>query len=204
MSDPNKYINYYVENSMSMVHEYINTLLQTKTQLRVLEDQVKEKDAAIASLQNELESHLSNKQEVDRALANATTWENSFNDMKNKVSHMDTITNQVAEAKKILVEKNAELNKALGIIENLKKQAAEKEKDVEENYVQGHNAGFKPGAGPGIQNNQPIEELVLQKIKPTIPKPIKAKTKTSSCRAGQVQTGVQTKDGKLVPKCSIK
>ena len=45
-----------------------------------------------------------------------------------------------------------------------KKQAAEKEKDVEENYVQGHNAGFKPGAGPGIQSNQPIEELVLQKI----------------------------------------
>ena len=73
-----------------------------------------------------------------------------------------------------------------------------------ENYVQGHSAGFKPGAGPGIQSNQPIEELVLQKIKPTIPKPIKAKTKTSSCRAGQTQTGVQTKDGKLVPKCSIK
>jgi hypothetical protein len=73
-----------------------------------------------------------------------------------------------------------------------------------ENYVQGHSAGFKPGAGPGIQNNQPIEELVLQKIKPAIPKPIKAKTKTSSCRTGQVQTGVQTKDGKLVPKCSIK
>ena len=132
MSDPNKYINYYVENSMSMVHEYINTLLQTKTQLRVLEDQVKEKDAAIASLQNELDGYMSNKQEVDRAMANATNWENSYNDMKNKVSHMDTITNQVAEAKKLLVEKNAELTKALGIIEVLKKQAAEKDGQIKE------------------------------------------------------------------------
>ena len=132
MSDPNKYINYYVENSMSMVHEYINTLLQTKTQLRVLEDQVKEKDAAIASLQNELDGFMSNKQEVDRAMANATNWENSYHDMKNKVSHMDTITNQVAEAKKLLVEKNAELTKALGIIEVLKKQAAEKDGQIKE------------------------------------------------------------------------
>ena len=132
MSDPNKYINYYVENSMSMVHEYINTLLQTKTQLRVLEDQVKEKDAAIASLQNELDGYMSNKQEVDRAMANATNWENSYHDMKNKVSHMDTITNQVAEAKKLLVEKNAELTKALGIIKVLKKQAAEKDGQIKE------------------------------------------------------------------------
>lgn len=132
MSDPNKYINYYVENSMTMVHEYINTLLQTKTQLRVLEDQVKEKDTAIASLQNELNTHLSNKQEVDRAVANATNWENSFNDMKNKVSHMDTLNHQIGEAKKMLVEKNAELTKALGIIDDLKKQAAEKDGQIKE------------------------------------------------------------------------
>lgn len=33
---------------------------------------------------------------------------------------------------------------------------------------------------------------------------IKPKKKTSTCRAGQVQTGMQTKDGKLVPKCSVK
>jgi hypothetical protein len=36
------------------------------------------------------------------------------------------------------------------------------------------------------------------------PKAIKPKKKTSTCRTGQVQTGMQTKDGKIVPKCSIK
>ena len=37
-----------------------------------------------------------------------------------------------------------------------------------------------------------------------VPKAIKPKKKTSTCRTGQVQTGMQTKDGKIVPKCSIK
>mgnify|MGYP006269650695 CR=1 FL=1 len=36
------------------------------------------------------------------------------------------------------------------------------------------------------------------------PKKIKPKKKTSTCRAGQVQTGMQVKDGKSVPKCSVR
>lgn len=36
------------------------------------------------------------------------------------------------------------------------------------------------------------------------PKKIKPKKKTTSCRTGQVQTGMQNKDGKMVPKCSVK
>ena len=35
-------------------------------------------------------------------------------------------------------------------------------------------------------------------------KTIKAKKKTSPCRTGQVQTGVQVKNGKTVPKCSVR
>jgi chromosome segregation ATPase len=132
MSDPNKYINYYVENSMSMVHEYINTLLQTKTQLRVAQDQLTEKDAALQALQDELNKHLSNEQERDRALANATTWENSFNDMKNKVSHMDTLASQIGEAKRLLVEKNSELQKVTTERDNLKTQLAEKDGQIKE------------------------------------------------------------------------
>jgi hypothetical protein len=49
-----------------------------------------------------------------------------------------------------------------------------------------------------------IGEAVMPKIKPATPKAIKPKVKTSTCRAGQTQTGMQTKDGKLVPKCSVK
>lgn len=132
MSDANKYINYYVEHSLGMVHEYINTLLQTKTQLRVLEDQVKEKDAAIASLQNELNGHLTNQQELDRAVTNAATWENSYNDLRNKVSHMDTLTNQIGEAKKLLVDRNNQVEKLNNLVEELKTQVAEKDGQIKQ------------------------------------------------------------------------
>lgn len=49
-----------------------------------------------------------------------------------------------------------------------------------------------------------LDEVVMPKITAQKPKTIKPKSKTSTCRAGQVQTGVQTKDGKVVPKCSKK
>jgi hypothetical protein len=39
---------------------------------------------------------------------------------------------------------------------------------------------------------------------PAKPKPIKPKAKTSVCRTGQTQTGMQTKNGMSVPKCSVK
>jgi hypothetical protein len=50
-----------------------------------------------------------------------------------------------------------------------------------------------------------VNETVLNPIKPTAstPKAIKPKAKTSTCRAGQTQTGMQIKDGKSVPKCSV-
>jgi len=35
-------------------------------------------------------------------------------------------------------------------------------------------------------------------------KPIKAKKKSHGCKAGQTQTGMQNKNGKMVPKCSVK
>ena len=86
MSDPNKYINYYVEHSLAMVHEHINSQLQLKTQLRVAQDQLTEKDSTIASLREEIGKHSSNEQELNQAKTQASNWESSYNDMKNKMS----------------------------------------------------------------------------------------------------------------------
>ena len=50
-----------------------------------------------------------------------------------------------------------------------------------------------------------VNETVLNpiKAKTSTPKTIKPKAKTSTCRSGQTQTGMQIKDGKSVPKCSV-
>jgi hypothetical protein len=45
------------------------------------------------------------------------------------------------------------------------------------------------------------KEVVLAPAKPKV---IKPKAKTSVCRTGQTQTGMQTKNGMSVPKCSVK
>jgi hypothetical protein len=46
--------------------------------------------------------------------------------------------------------------------------------------------------------------IIAERVRLKESKIIKPKKKTSVCRAGQTQTGMQTKDGKLVPKCSVK
>ena len=61
--------------------------------------------------------------------------------------------------------------------------------------------GVAPKARGAIDKN--IGEAVTPTIKPAKPKAIKPKAKTSTCRAGQTQTGVQNKDGKVVPKCTV-
>ena len=48
------------------------------------------------------------------------------------------------------------------------------------------------------------KEEMLHPVKSTKSKKIKPKTKTSVCRTGQTQTGMQTKNGMSVPKCSVK
>jgi len=48
------------------------------------------------------------------------------------------------------------------------------------------------------------KEEMLHPVKSTRPKTIKPRTKTSVCRTGQTQTGMQTKNGMTVPKCSVK
>ena len=49
-----------------------------------------------------------------------------------------------------------------------------------------------------------MKENTVAPVKPPKPKAVKPKAKTSVCRAGQVQTGVQSKNGMTVPKCSVK
>jgi hypothetical protein len=59
-------------------------------------------------------------------------------------------------------------------------------------------AGIKSKGGRRTANIPSMKENIAPK-----PKKIKPKSKTSVCKAGQTQTGVQTKNGITVPKCSV-
>ena len=128
MSDAQqKFINLYVDKAVGMLHEYLGTIIQLKTQLQMANDLIQEKDQVIASFNNESEKIKSEStnlnQELEQVKSNARSWEDQFNAMKNKVSHMDTLTNQLNEMKSSLIAKNEEIDNLNKVIEELKTPA---------------------------------------------------------------------------------
>ena len=131
MTDQNAYINAYVDNSVGMLQEYVTMVLQLRTQNKIASDMVAEKDATISSLREqvdnvkveleeelgkvkaELESYKSqlgnNNEQINQSRADAIKWEKEYNDMKNKVSHMDTLTSQMNDMKKQIIDKDNEI-----------------------------------------------------------------------------------------------
>lgn len=120
MSDPQKYINVYVDNAMGMIHEQLTTILQLKTQLRMASEIVPEKDALIASLQEQLEDCKNTSAGLTKSVEEAGTIKASYEAIKNKVSHMDALTSQLNEVKQALLTKSNELDALKDESERLK------------------------------------------------------------------------------------
>lgn len=117
MSD--KYFNTYVDTAVGVIHEYISIVLQLKTQLKIAGEALSEKDKALDEMQAEIDSlkkqlDLANNQssEMQKIKASARQWEESYNAMANKVSHMDTLTKQYNELKSQYLLQSEELNAA--------------------------------------------------------------------------------------------
>jgi len=108
----NKYINAYVDIAIGTIHEYLAANIQLKAQNKLANDLISEKDKIIASLQSDILS-------IDKN--NNKNLEDSYNAMKTKVSHMETLTKQLIDMKreigirddkiKDLEDKLAKLNK---------------------------------------------------------------------------------------------
>lgn len=111
--DQSKYINTYIDVIISQLHETLASNLQLKTQLKIANDIIQEKDSIIGNLQNQYSAIQNNDGDVQRAREQAKHWEDSYHAMNAKVAHMDTLLNQVKDMKAIILEKDK-------IIENLK------------------------------------------------------------------------------------
>lgn len=139
MSDQSKYVNTFIENSVGMIHEYISLVLQLKTQVKLTEDMLAERNAITSSLEeqirelrtelensrNELNQTISSSNEqVNQSRADSSKWEQEYNAMKARADHLDTFANQVNEMKSMLIEKNKEIEDLQNKIENLSKKPA--------------------------------------------------------------------------------
>jgi septal ring factor EnvC (AmiA/AmiB activator) len=111
MGDSSKFVNAYIENSMSMIHEQVALILQLKAQVKVTDDIIAEKDQIIASMVQEVENAKSelNNNKTDLSQLNEKINEN--NALKGQLEHMNTFTNQINEMKQMIREKDKEIGK---------------------------------------------------------------------------------------------
>lgn len=132
MSDPNRYINVYIENALGMVHEYINLLLQHKTQAKLMEETLKDKDLDIARLSEEITNLRENNVNASELGEKARVWEEQYNSMKQRVAHMDTMASGFNEIKQRLVEKNTQVDNIATELEQLRQEVAEKNRIIDD------------------------------------------------------------------------
>jgi len=137
MSDANKYINTYVDFAMGMLHEQLSTILQLKTQLKIATEILPDREALIASLQEQLEECNKSSQDLTKNIQEANEVKASYEAIKNKVSHMDALTGQLNGVKQALLSKTGELdtlkeevNRLNGQISELNSQLSEKEAEI--------------------------------------------------------------------------
>lgn len=110
MSDPNKFINTYIDTTIATLHEYVGSSIQLKTQLKMANDLLVERDATVAQLTEKIESINNNfttnqndTESVKEALLSCQDKlkiaEESHTAISSKVSHMDTLLKQLSDMK---------------------------------------------------------------------------------------------------------
>jgi myosin heavy subunit len=116
------YVNTYIDTAVGTIHEYLSVNLQLKTQLKITNALVKERDETIASLRQEIDNIKKSDFEYSKAKDDARRWEDQFNAMKNKISHMDNLMTQVSEMKKMILDRDEQISKLKSINKTTKKQ----------------------------------------------------------------------------------
>ena len=172
MSDQNKYINTYIDIALGTVHDYLNTLLQTKTELRIANDLVSQRDQVISALQTELEQEKLYHTELDDARSNAVRWENEVNNLKNSVSNFDTLTNQYNTLKQAIVERDHEIAALKTENEELKTKVKELSKYEKIAKKEEKKSAVSPVAVPKKDINKEISSVETTPLSMPTPKPV--------------------------------
>ena len=132
MSDNNKYINAYVDIAIGTIHEYLASNIQLKAQNKISNDLLSEKEQIIASLQTEISKINKNSVDMQSLQSSAKTWEESYNAMKVKISHMDALTSQILEMKKEVIKRDEKIKELEDKLVELNKKNKKKQQPISE------------------------------------------------------------------------
>lgn len=104
--DSGKYINAYVETISGTLHEYLNNILQLKAQLKIAEEMIGEKDAALQSMSNQLLERDIADVELGKLRTQLDQVSNENTTLRNKASQVDTFTDQIRQMKEMIRERD--------------------------------------------------------------------------------------------------
>jgi chromosome segregation ATPase len=209
MSDPNKFINTYIDTTIATLHEYVGSSLQLKTQLKLANDLLIERDATITQLITEKDATIAQLTgEIQNISNNFTTTQDDTETMKaallscqdklkiaeeshtaisSKVSHMDTLLKQLTDMKNEIKTRDDQ-------IASLNTDLAAKDTQISSN-----NEKINSATSALDDKDKLISELTkkLEKLTPPPPVPktaVEKNVKESSTVKVQLNTKTKTKE----------
>lgn len=110
MSDTNSFINAYIDNAVGMIHENISAVLQLKTQLKISNDLVAQKDSVIGQLMGQIEQLTNSNVELAKLKEHNDVLLEKNRALINKTSHLDALLKQVNEMKLMIQQKDLKIS----------------------------------------------------------------------------------------------
>ena len=104
-----KFVNSYIETCMNTLQENLSTIVQLKTQLKLANDFLAEKDAVIGNMLRELEAKANIENQYHAGMETNRALNDELLGLRNKVTHLDTALRQVAEMKTMILLKDKEI-----------------------------------------------------------------------------------------------
>lgn len=116
--DHTKYINTYIDVAMSTIHENTAQLLQLKTQSRIANELVSERDSQIEVLKQQIEDLSTSVIDLDSIKSRNEELQQQHTGILNKLSHMDNLMKQVTDMKQEIIARNTEIDSLKSTITN--------------------------------------------------------------------------------------
>ena len=135
MSDPNKFINTYIDTTIATLHEYVGSSLQLKTQLKLANDLLVVKDATITQLISEkdtaLEKLINEKDAtVSRLTSELENINNNFSATQGNTETMKAALLSCQDKLKIAEESHSAIVSKVSHMDTLLKQLTDMKTEI--------------------------------------------------------------------------
>ena len=135
MSDPNKFINTYIDTTIATLHEYVGSSLQLKTQLKLANDLLIEKDATITQLISEKDTALEKLINEKDATVSKLTSEleninNNFSATQGNTETMKAALLSCQDKLKIAEESHSAIASKVSHMDTLLKQLSDMKNEI--------------------------------------------------------------------------